>query len=120
MSLPTYDMPGLVVQCHTLHLVPRPFGPPPPPPKNNFVDDWLLSRPKCAVSPRPKRSYIGNSRPFVNPDRSTRRPIHKFALLLSIFDFSDSSSPGNLSVAITAPPPTTTTVWGGDVSKSVK
>ncbi|KAJ6536515.1 hypothetical protein DFH09DRAFT_1324546 [Mycena vulgaris] len=41
-----------VVQCHTLQMVPRPFGPPPLSPRNNFVDDWLLSRPKFTVSPQ--------------------------------------------------------------------
>ncbi|KAJ7121182.1 hypothetical protein C8R44DRAFT_736856 [Mycena epipterygia] len=70
-----FPTPGPVVQCNYHEFVPCPLGPPPL--KNNFVDDWLLSKPKCAVSPRPRRSYIGNSKPFVNPNRSTRRPPHK-------------------------------------------
>ncbi|KAJ7140796.1 hypothetical protein C8R44DRAFT_726514 [Mycena epipterygia] len=72
-----FPTPGPVVQCNYHEFVPCPFDLPPPPPKNNFVDDWLLSKPKFAVSPRPRRSYIGNSKPFVNPNRSTRRPPHK-------------------------------------------
>ncbi|KAJ7508860.1 hypothetical protein B0H11DRAFT_1962916 [Mycena galericulata] len=66
-----------VVQCHSLQLVPRHFGPPPLPPKNSFVDDWLLSKPNSVGSPRPRRNYIGNSKPSVNPNRSTRRPFRK-------------------------------------------
>ncbi|KAJ7933387.1 hypothetical protein B0H13DRAFT_2306781 [Mycena leptocephala] len=73
----TFPTHAPVVQSHTLRLVPLPFGPPPLSPKTNFIDDWLLSRPKCTVSPRPRKNYTGSSKPFVNPNRSTRRPIHK-------------------------------------------
>ncbi|KAJ6612904.1 hypothetical protein B0H10DRAFT_2222676 [Mycena sp. CBHHK59/15] len=73
----TFPTHAPVVQCNTLQLVPRPFGLPPPSPKTRFVDDWLLSRPKCAVSPRPRRNFIGNSKPSVNPNRLIRHPFHK-------------------------------------------
>ncbi|KAJ6606900.1 hypothetical protein B0H10DRAFT_2228397 [Mycena sp. CBHHK59/15] len=50
---------------------------PPPSPKTRFVDDWLLSRPKCARLASARRNFIGNSKPSVNPNRLIRHPFHK-------------------------------------------
>ncbi|KAJ7442987.1 hypothetical protein FB451DRAFT_1190319 [Mycena latifolia] len=66
-----------VVQCNSLRLVPRPYGPPPVSPKTNFVDDWLLSKPRFADFPRPRKNYSGSSKPSANPNRLIRRPPHK-------------------------------------------
>ncbi|KAJ7340620.1 hypothetical protein DFH08DRAFT_1012680 [Mycena albidolilacea] len=66
-----------VVECNTVRLVPRPFGPLPCSRKLSYVDDWLQSTPRYAASPAPKRKYIGSSKPSANPNRRSRRPVHK-------------------------------------------
>ncbi|KAJ7738034.1 hypothetical protein DFH07DRAFT_966186 [Mycena maculata] len=65
-----------VVQCHSLQIVPRPFGLPPNRPKHNFVDDWLVSKPNSTASRASKRRYTGNSSHFNNPNHH-RRPVRK-------------------------------------------
>ncbi|KAJ7814559.1 hypothetical protein B0H13DRAFT_2381686 [Mycena leptocephala] len=69
--------PVPVVQCNTLRLVPRPFGPPLPFLRPNYVDDWLQSRPRFTGSLAPRKNYSGSSNPSANPNRANRRSPHK-------------------------------------------
>ncbi|KAF8158751.1 hypothetical protein K438DRAFT_1961011 [Mycena galopus ATCC 62051] len=69
------DVP--IAQCNTFRMVQLPFGPPPPAQKNNFVRDWLSSRPKPADSPMTKKKYTGNYVPSVNPNHVKRRHYRK-------------------------------------------
>ncbi|KAF8190614.1 hypothetical protein K438DRAFT_1935576 [Mycena galopus ATCC 62051] len=72
-----FSTPAPVVQCNTLQMIPRPFGPPLPLARPNFVADWLLSRPKFVGSPAPKKSYTGSSKRSVNPNHAKQRSSRK-------------------------------------------
>ncbi|KAF7358325.1 hypothetical protein MVEN_00882000 [Mycena venus] len=54
-------VPTPVVQCNTVRLVPRPFGPPPTSPKRKYVDAWLQFNPKSTDSCVLKSSSLGSS-----------------------------------------------------------
>ncbi|KAJ7821887.1 hypothetical protein B0H14DRAFT_3471184 [Mycena olivaceomarginata] len=66
-----------IVQCHTVRLVPRPFGLPPNHLRTNYVDDWLESTQNSTGSRAHKRPSPGSSSRSRNPNHSRCRPAPK-------------------------------------------
>ncbi|KAJ7346069.1 hypothetical protein DFH08DRAFT_961546 [Mycena albidolilacea] len=69
--------PVPIAQCHTVRLVPRPFGLPPNHLRTNYVDDWLESTQNSTGSRAHKRPSPGSSNRSRNPNHSRRRPAPK-------------------------------------------